>query len=85
MARETCVGIDTSVCRQNACIVQKAERLLGKQKVDGSIPSVSSNYAVCPGGEEGALKAFDRKRFAGSNPVHGAKYRGLVKRHPVRL
>lgn len=67
------MGIDTSVCRQDACIVQKAERLLGKQKVDGSIPSVSSTYAVCPGGEEGALKAFGRKRFAGSNPVHGAK------------
>lgn len=43
MAREYRVGIDTSVCRQDACIVQKAERLLGKQKVDGSIPPVSSN------------------------------------------
>ena len=31
-------------------------------------------YAVCPGGEEAVLKTVDRKRFAGSNPVHGAMF-----------
>ena len=43
-------------------------------RCEGSSPSQSAINAVCPGGEEGALKAFDRKRFAGSNPVHGAKH-----------
>ena len=44
-------------------------------RCEGSSPSQSAINAVCPGGEEGALKAFDRKRFAGSNPVHGANLR----------
>ena len=30
------------------------------------------DYAVCPGGEGAVLKTVGRKRFAGSNPVHGA-------------
>lgn len=51
-------GIVTSVCRHYACIAQKEEHLLGKQKVDGSTPSVSSKHAACPGGEGDALKAY---------------------------
>ena len=38
----------------------------------GSNPTVSNLYAVCPGGEEAALKAVGLKGLAGSNPVDGA-------------
>ena len=40
--------------------------------VEGSSPSVPTKYAVCPGGEEAALKAVGLKGLAGSNPVDGA-------------
>lgn len=39
-----------------------------------------SIYAVCPGGEGAVLKTVGLKGLAGSNPVHGAIYRGITQR-----
>ena len=37
-------------------------------------------FAVCPGGEGAVLKTVGRKRFVGSNPMHGAIISGSSKK-----
>lgn len=36
-------------------------------------------FAVCPGGEGAVLKTVGRKRFVGSNPMHGAIYASVFR------
>lgn len=54
---------------------------LASGKADGFEPHILHHlFAVCPGGEGAVLKTVGRKRFVGSNPMHGAIISGSSKK-----